>query len=952
VWPGNRPEVPVPRAPFPPACLLLIAVVAFVAPVRAQERPAPPVTAAPSAARPEAGSTTSGTAAPRVASILEFIRRRYDRPIAPVNQADEPLPAHLPSVHGLDGHSTPTAGALPLPLPPALWVDAVLSGTTAQDAVLDRLLRSRGPALLYYGLFSLDDETRSWIASERPLVGELAGRYAAPFVVAAPGLRVRGTRVQPPGGEAAREAWEALVGQRTDDAEGFTRALLERDDGRLAFFFGTMSQLTPAQLEVALQLDAPPAARVDTARRLRGVFDRVLLRWMVTNNVFWRPALDPALLLEELRTGADGRPVLPGTRGFWRAVLVNTRRAFTAAGAAASRDGDTVDFPWLAEQVFTGDRAADRRRFDVVLFVSRMAAHDPRWATPEAIGAIRAVQIYPALMLSLERATLVDLAAFTAAARRAEAIASIGDADRARLALVQFQGALALVTRAARASIPPKQLAAAVASLSSIELSKRGEYEGRLVSWVTAWLDAHLRDAPPLSVGLAAAGPLERAAITALAGRPERALRVVDWEGTRYRIDFPAAEARRLARHLGDNPRPHLSAAQQFTSTAAILSRDGLTAEALEEQARALQALAAGLGWDDPEGDAPGTYRGIRSTLARAVKRRDPRDVPRLAPALRRLADQCLGRGLMELAYAVALGRPERTTIHADEAAGRHSFNWPSAGGRASPWTLPSIAGMPGRPWHVSGALLGLDLALAEFSLVRTSVRQPLRKPTLTSDQRRVLVDTVALVEVTSLGDEDRTAILSTIRAGRARLAAARTVADALALADVVRLSPGRRTLLSWAVVSDREALPDMFSTSELLWLGLPDAAIPADWHRFGAPATPRTGCLCLQLPGRQPWESLTGRLHSGALASAFPDLNLRLAELLHELQMPAALLAPILGAATLDLVEGAAAKDADDRGALLDVVRALRRGRVEEYLALLTAADGPLVPVETGEHR
>jgi hypothetical protein len=59
-----------------------------------------------------------------------------------------------------------------------------------------------------------------------------------------------------------------------------------------------------------------------------------------------------------------------------------------------------------------------------------------------------------------------------------------------------------------------------------------------------------------------------------------------------------------------------------------------------------------------------------------------------------------------------------------------------------------------------------------------------------------------------------------------------------------------------------------------------------------------------------------------------------------------------MLGAATLDLVESAAARDADDRQALLDVVRALRPSRVEEYLALLTGTGGPLVPVDTGDDR
>ena len=80
-------------------------------------------------------------------------------------------------------------------------------------------------------------------------------------------------------------------------------------------------------------------------------------------------------------------------------------------------------------------------------------------------------------------------------------------------------------------------------------------------------------------------------------------------------------------------------------------------------------------------------------------------------------------------------------------------------------------------------------------------------------------------------------------------------------------------------------------------------------------------------------------------LASAFPDLNLRLAELLADMKMPAALLGPVLASATLDFIDSVTSRDQDDRRALVEFVQALRPERVEQYLALLTT-DGPLVPV------
>jgi hypothetical protein len=83
--------------------------------------------------------------------------------------------------------------------------------------------------------------------------------------------------------------------------------------------------------------------------------------------------------------------------------------------------------------------------------------------------------------------------------------------------------------------------------------------------------------------------------------------------------------------------------------------------------------------------------------------------------------------------------------------------------------------------------------------------------------------------------------------------------------------------------------------------------------------------------------------------ASAFPDLNLRLAELLAELGMPARLLGSVLASATVDLVENADSRDPDDRRALVEFVHSVGRERVEEYLALLTTG-GPLVPADSAD--
>jgi hypothetical protein len=107
---------------------------------------------------------------------------------------------------------------------------------------------------------------------------------------------------------------------------------------------------------------------------------------------------------------------------------------------------------------------------------------------------------------------------------------------------------------------------------------------------------------------------------------------------------------------------------------------------------------------------------------------------------------------------------------------------------------------------------------------------------------------------------------------------------------------------------------------------------------------------LCLRVDRRSA-DLLTGRVNAGILASGIPDLGLRIAELLADLHMPAALLGGVLASATFDFVNGASSRDGDDRRGLVEFVLALRVDRVEEYLGMLTTG-GPLVPPRDDSER
>ncbi|MEO8077350.1 MAG: hypothetical protein ABI818_13545, partial [Acidobacteriota bacterium] len=742
--------------------------------------------------------------------------------------------------------------------------------------------------------------------------------------------------------------------------------LLESDDGRLAYFFSAMADLTPAQQRLALSLDSPSAdARISAARRLFAMFEHVALGWKADGRAFSRPARDPAVLLAELPVDAAGRPVLPGTRAFWRTAFAGSDSPAVEKEARPVGDGGPVDFAWLTEQVFARDPAELNTRYGAVLFASR----NIRQVTPatwrDAVDAVRAADAYPAVIGALERTGSRDLATYAAAGRRAARLSAIGDQTRALRSLVQFQGALALVTRAAsRGSIPSTSLSQVVTSLCAIDVTEKGDYDGALARWLGAWAATQAREragqsSAETSWPAGRSGPpngtdppdasdfIDRSLLNVLAGPALAEPLLIDWEGTRYRLDFAGAEAARIERLLGDHPRRDLSRSVALVSIADDLAANGTTAAAFGNTASRVEQLAKALA---PTG-APATMRSLEevtSVLRRAARRADgdASAARRVSPLLHLVADDLLARGLLDLTYAAALGQPERGPGSVTDLARRHDFGFgPNGTGRAVAWRrpLPDVKG--NRGWHMSGSLLDLDVAVAEFSLRRVSLKPLSRKPTVGNEDRRTFIETIALVEPAALTDSDRDTIATAIKKGRARLAAARTAAEARDIAAEIHLGPIGRTLLPWVVAHDPARVRFFLSPTELLWLGLETMPVDHRLDAWGAQADPRVGCLCLQLLDRRPWESLAGHWNGGLLASTFPDLNLRLAELLAELRMPAALAAPVLASATFDFVNMAITRDPDDRRGLVEFVHGLRAEQVEEYLALLTT-DGPLVPI------
>ena len=525
------------------------------------------------------------------------------------------------------------------------------------------------------------------------------------------------------------------------------------------------------------------------------------------------------------RSTLPARRGCPGTAAFWTLAFGD---GDPDRERAAATDGPRVDFTWLCEQIFTGGQAVVRGPYQQVLFASRRIDRLTPDTVRDAVVATRAVAEYPALSGALERARLTSIPVFAAAARRASALSSIGDERHAAVALAQYQGALATVTRGrAKGSIDQRQAAELIAALSAIETDVRGDYGGKIVEWIIgAVAMVHSsRPGPHVTTGTGGGdasqesqgsmtSSLDADVLELLAGPHAPPTDVVEWEGTRYRVDPASGEAARLRRLLGESSAPSLSAAASLVAGARIFEGPALTRTALAGQTGALEAALQAASCDSTQrwhaDDLVARCRDVLGALTRAAQSGDTKSAGRLAPRLRLLADSLLARGLLELTYAAALGQPDGAAILAADAASRHEFGFDLPGfGRFGAWRRPAAGADRIRDWHVTGSILGLDVALAPQSLARLSTRPPAARPTLNDEDRRVLIETVPLMNAADLEAPDHQALVTALHRGRERAAALRSGADVEAAAGV--LEPDARAdyvaQLGGAAPADRFAL-------------------------------------------------------------------------------------------------------------------------------------------------
>jgi hypothetical protein len=449
-----------------------------------------------------------------------------------------------------------------------------------------------------------------------------------------------------------------------------------------------------------------------------------------------------------------------------------------------------------------------------------------------------------------------------------------------------------------------------------------------------------------------------------LSGRDERhaviayqsALAILERARITGALDVAAAE--RIVFDLADTvaraERPFTATIKWMTSTltAALppLARPDQWTATTAYESQFLQALAGPPGTQG----SPVSWEGLEYRVdfasaehARVKRIREQLTSPGLDAAIESGDAQRIADALLVLIYTPALGDPEGPALLGGDIPFRHAFGLDGAAGlrRAQmAWALPREQVGDGSPWHLEGALIGLDIALARLALRRIADNEMPIAPTINLNDQLTLARTVVAMNPREFRDDDRDQLVAAITRGRARVAAAGTDRAALlALAAEVQMSAAFRQTLTWTLTRTPDAAPTFFGLRDLMWLGKPD--VPKDrLDRWGVYAEGLNNRLRPAMPMPAPWESYSGRADGGLIATQTPDLTLRMAEETARLKLPAQLIPALLTFATQDYWHEVESRFPDDWTAMVRQPLAISPSRVEDYVAAL-AGDGPLRP-------
>ena len=632
-----------------------------------------------------------------------------------------------------------------------------------------------------------------------------------------------------PAAPTCRRCGKGLVDETVAAPAAFVRRLFTRDGGRLAVFFDLIQALPEAQRDFATGVwIRDPGQRLDRFRALYAAVSRADADWTPAIAPLKRYPADPWLLLRGLEAapGAGGNGLAgPQQRRFWERAFDDGWPEDPVRALRDVEDDGPFDAAWLVDRVCNESLSARPVRFQQVLVIPRAFPSPSPADLPGVLMAARGLVDFPALLLVLERSGVLTPALAVQAVRQAALVQRIGDRDRRTVALGLLQGAVALVDRLRLSSaITANQATGLLTALMTVPI-RNDAFGAAVASWL---VDRVLPLLPPRS-GASADATL----VAALAVQLPRGERV-RWEGSDYVVDWTGAEQERLTR---------LRAAQGGVSTddvvavVRLIRRVELGAPAPAKARDEIQAIL------DLE-KAVGRPRGLdeitepleltrvlpqaRRELERVRGARDGDHVARAAERLGQAAEWLSMHVLMTLAYTPHLGEPGGAAARAGDLALRHRFGAHDVAEStrlATPWTLPIDA----EGGVVTGAVLGLEHALARLSLRRLSTAS-LPEPTLlTAANQHVLALQVAAASPHAAANAALGDVVGALARGRARVEQTRGSAAALeALAVDAAMSADRRAVVAWMTVEEPARLDDLFTLAELVRLGAPSLTPPA----------------------------------------------------------------------------------------------------------------------------
>src|SRR5262245_9041319 len=125
----------------------------------------------------------------------------------------------------------------------------------------------------------------------------------------------------------------------------------------------------------------------------------------------------------------------------------------------------------------------------------------------------------------------------------------------------------------------------------------------------------------------------------------------------------------------------------------------------------------------------------------------------------------------------------------------------------------------PDVAWHVTGSVLGIDIALTPLVLRRLNFDRVVDAPRLTSNQREAFATSVVFMNPYTLRDEDRDAIVDAIDRSRRRVAALTSAADLDTIGGELGFESARQRAMGWTFAHQQNRVESLLSLTELLIL-------------------------------------------------------------------------------------------------------------------------------------